>query len=202
LVVDGLLKEVLVKYMKLIFALIMFSSQILAAPMAWAEPEQKPEKLTGMPIDMDMDFWKTLHFSVGGYQLNGDKELGEVIYPLNDKVATERLKSVGGQETLCLVFLITAIGMYTGAVADLSSKLKDSGALNYTGESANYTGDYFLFGGGLASTVLALLFRNMADVNRFEAVQRYNRIVRNETRISFRYSPENKMLGLSVGQPF
>jgi hypothetical protein len=190
------------KYLKSVFALFFFSAQILSTAPAWAETGKKPEKLTGLPIETDMDFMKTFRFSVGETQLNGDKELGEVIYPLNDKIATERLKSVGGQETLCIVFVVAALGMYVGAVADLSAKLKDSGTLNYTDQPTNYTGDYILMGGGVASTLLALLFRNLADVNRFEAVQRYNRVVRNEVTISFHYSPENNRLGLSVGESF
>jgi len=151
------------------------------------------------PIDLQLQVGGRVQYSYDGMELKEYKPFEEVIFGLNDPHATRFLKSAAADNAVSWPLIIGGGLLDVAACVDFVVRYRD---YRETGNTQNYTLSWSLLGAGLTAGVIGYFIQEDAQVNKFNAVKRYNAVVRGEAEVSMIYLPERKALGLGLVQRF
>lgn len=152
----------------------------LSVASAWAQgPEAFP---SGRPIDcrMDLGLFGLLgggpEYSIQGRPIRRDEDFKSVIYPLGDREASDLLRESGSAHLTASIFYMTGAAV----AVDVALNFRPAPLLGVDWIDRTATGLAIgqLFWG------VGVLFDSNAGARRFNAVQRYNHLLkdRDETR--------------------
>ena len=183
---------------KVTFILMALSFCWGSQVFAQGVPAPEPEKKVVLPlIDEQLTLERNMKYSFDGREIRDFTSLENIIFPLKDPRCTELLKASKDRATAGLVFLVA------GGVAEAGGVLIWS--QNYSASGYSFGQDYgswglFLAGGIL--DVVGVILQSQAEVDKFNAVKRYNSIIRNEEEFSFLYDPHYQGTELVLTQRF
>ncbi len=172
----------------------------MASPVAAKSPAGNvPEGQKFVPIEMQLQIFGKMKYSVSGVELHGYKPFEDIINPLNDSMASYSLKNARSEDAASWAFLLAGFTAEVVGVVDAISRYDVS---QNTGAKQDYTVDWVIGGGGILLNGLGALLQGQAQVDKFNAVQRYNHVVRGEDKVSLLFSPEKKRLELNFAERF
>lgn len=163
-----------------------------------------PAVLSPAPIEtrMDLGLWgllgASLRYSIDGQPIQDDGELKERIYSLHDEEASRLIRESGESRFITRLFLVT--GALLGADVALLYKPVPFVRVDWIDRiSTGLVTAQFLAGVGF-------IFNANAEGLKFNAVQRYNRLLRRPEASGMRLSPEvfadGSHWGLGLGCAF
>jgi hypothetical protein len=166
---------------------------------SWARGEMAGSNSYRRVIDAQLQITGRVKYSMDGVELHGYKSFEDLIDPVNDSMATYSLKTAKSEDAVSWVLMLTGL---TAEVVGVVDAVNRADAYGKTGITQDYTADWIIGGGGLLLNGLGQIFQGQAQVDKFNAVKRYNQVIRSEDKISFLYSPERKGLGLAFAGSF
>lgn len=167
----------------------LFLLLVLGLPlsvMAQADPAATPTPQL-VPIRMHMDLGlfgilgSSMNYNLRGEKLNSYDDFKKVIYPLKDEEASEQIRQA--EEAHFGAMLLYGTGVLTGI--DIALVFQPAPFLHIDWLDRIVTGAVvaqFFIGAGA-------LFDNNAEGHKFNAVQRYNRLIRRETDDRLDFTP-------------
>lgn len=176
----------------------VFISCWTARALAQGAPVPGPEKKEVLPlIDEQLTLERNMKYSFDGREIRDFHSLENIILPLSDARCAELLRASKDRATAGLVFIIAGGMAEAGGVIIWSQ--------NYSASGYAFGQDYgswglFLAGGIL--DVVGVILQSQSEVDKFNAVKRYNSIIRNEQEFSFFYDQHYQAPELVLMQRF
>jgi hypothetical protein len=142
---------------------------------------------------MQLQLGGRMKYSLGGVELHGYKPFEDIISPLNDHMATYSLNTAKDEDAISWPLILGGLAVETVGIVD--------GVTRYcnwrnTGVNQDYTFTWITVLGGGAIDFIGVIVQGQAQVDKFNAVKRYNAVARGEDKVSLFYSPEHKQLEL------
>ena len=138
-------------------------------------------------IKAESDFFG-VRFSLNGQEINGDQELEKIIASADDEKAVQYLKESADHRSLGWILIGSGSGLM---VVGAFSNWNNSNTVLFN----------VLVLGGLATDMLGGMLYREAQMEQFNAVDRYNQIIRQDNGLSFLNLPTAPM-GLAYVQRF
>jgi hypothetical protein len=175
------------------------SSTGLGQPVSVSQPEvSTPVPTTAMTQDQQMEFEDThlisaetglfdIRFSLNGQEIASEKDLENIIASADDELALQDLKDAENRSSLG--WILTGSGSSMLVVGALASWNNNNGVLF----------NVLALGGLVTDLVGGVLFRE-SQMEKLDAVDRYNQIIRQDNGISLLNLPNTS--GLAYVQRF
>jgi hypothetical protein len=168
----------------------------LAQPCAAADGKGKQAR---KPIDAQLQMFGQMKYTLDGMDLNGYANLKPLVEDLGDAHASRFLKAAQDRDAIALPLILGGSALEVLGIVD--------GLLRYqeyrdTGERQEYAIFWGCFLGGAAVTLIGALVEDQARVDKFNAVKRYNAVVRGEAEISLMLQPRDEGLTLGLARRF
>jgi len=166
---------------------------------------QEPSPVApGKPIETKIDLGLfgllggSMQYSLNGKKLERYEDFKALIYPLRDKETSDMIRAAEQKNFVAWMFYVT--GVASGVDFALAFKPVPFVNVDWIDRIAS---------GAVAAEIvigIGLIFDQSADGEKYNAVQRYNHLVRGEAGCAWTFSPrlyaENKGLGLGVKTEF
>jgi hypothetical protein len=185
--------------MRISKAVFVLAGVLLLASPSWAEKQKGAGKSKTRPIEMQLQIFGQMKYSLDGVELHGYKELEDLIDPLEDPMASYSLKNAKNEEAFSWPVMLLG---GTAEIVALVDGLSRYNNWKNTGAVQDYTFDWAVFLGGATFVAIGAIVQGQAQVDKFNAVKRYNQVVRGEDKVSLFYSPEKKQLSLTWAAHF
>lgn len=151
------------------------------------------------PIDAQLQMFGLMKYSYDGMDLNGYDNLRPLIEGLGDIHASRFLKAAQDRDAIALPLIIGGSALEIIGIVDGLARYQEYRA---TGEEQDYGLFWGFFGGGLVVTVIGALVEDQARVDKFNAIKRYNAVVRGEAEISVMFRPTDGGVSLGLAKRF